>query len=141
MNGTATATGLNDMAAPHNPAPATITLMLNRSKIVINVNSFIYAHIFRNDVVPAKPHSRAEVMAGRPARLLAADVADKPRRTAPFPNGDVRNGLMPPEKHRIFNKNGRRQSRPRPLADGYREQHGKQSHSSRARRSARAGAV
>jgi hypothetical protein len=51
MNGTATAIGLNDMAAPHNPAPATITLMLNRSKIVINVNSFIRAHIFRNHVV------------------------------------------------------------------------------------------
>jgi hypothetical protein len=54
MNGTATATGLNDMAAPHNPTPATITLMLNRSKIVINVNSFIRAHIFPKSSGPRR---------------------------------------------------------------------------------------
>jgi len=46
ISGVAAVTGLSDMAAPHNPALTAITLMLNRSKIVINVNSFIRAHIF-----------------------------------------------------------------------------------------------
>jgi hypothetical protein len=98
MNGTATATGLNDMAAPHNPAPATITLMLNRSKIVINVNSFIRAHIFPKSWGPAEPRGATEVVAGRPARLLAADDDRKPRRTVPFPNGDVGRVYSPTRK-------------------------------------------
>jgi hypothetical protein len=44
ISGAAAASGHNAIAAPHNPALATI-LMLNRSKIAINVNSFIRAQI------------------------------------------------------------------------------------------------
>jgi hypothetical protein len=55
FSGTAAAIGLSDNAAPHTPAAAAITLRLNRSKIVINVNSFIRA--------PADPSGRS----GRPA--------------------------------------------------------------------------
>jgi hypothetical protein len=44
-NGTAAATGLNAIAAPHKPAPTAITLTLNRSKIVIDVDpSFALRH-------------------------------------------------------------------------------------------------
>jgi hypothetical protein len=51
------------MAAPHNPALA-IILMLNRSKIAINVNSFIRAQISTG---AAEPRSRSEVVSGRPS--------------------------------------------------------------------------
>src|SRR6478735_1842281 len=43
MSGAAAPSGLNAVAAAHNPALATIP-MLNRSKIVINVNSSPTAH-------------------------------------------------------------------------------------------------
>jgi hypothetical protein len=39
------------MAIPHNPAAAATTPMLNRSKIVIDVDSFIRAQAFRIQVV------------------------------------------------------------------------------------------
>jgi hypothetical protein len=39
------------MAIPHNPAAAATTLMLNRSKIVIDVDSFIRTQAFRVQVV------------------------------------------------------------------------------------------
>ena len=44
MSGAAAASGLNAMAAAHNPALAT-TFMLNRSVIFINVNSLIRAPV------------------------------------------------------------------------------------------------
>ena len=71
------------MAAPHNPA-LTITLKLNRSKIVINVNSS-----FRAGAVEA--HIRTEAVSLTTESIGSrADVEYEPRRTAPCPNGDVR---------------------------------------------------
>jgi hypothetical protein len=46
-SGTAATSGLNATATPHNPAPAATTLMLNRSKIVIDVEPFAYVQTFR----------------------------------------------------------------------------------------------
>jgi hypothetical protein len=89
ISGAAAASGLNAIAAPHNPALAT-NLTLNRPKIVININSFIRAQIFPQSNAAAEPHSRTEVVFRRPTQLLAVDVEHEPRRTAPFPNGDVR---------------------------------------------------
>jgi hypothetical protein len=44
MSGVAAAPGLNAIAAPHNPAPAT-TLIFKRPKTVINVGSFTHAQM------------------------------------------------------------------------------------------------
>jgi hypothetical protein len=74
------------MAAPHNPAPTANILMLNRSKIVINVNSFFRAQISPQSSCAAPPD---RVMPGPAASLLAAGVQREQRRTVPFPNGDV----------------------------------------------------
>jgi hypothetical protein len=43
-SGAAATPGLNATATPHNPATAPINPMLNRSKIVIDVDSFVHAH-------------------------------------------------------------------------------------------------
>jgi hypothetical protein len=51
ISGAAATPGLKAMATPHNPAAAATTLMLNRSKIVIDVDSFIHAQTFRIQVV------------------------------------------------------------------------------------------
>ncbi len=62
FNGAAIAAGLRASAAPHNPTPAT-TLMLNRSKVVIAVNSLFHAR-----ALPAHQHrcSRTGVAVRRP---------------------------------------------------------------------------
>jgi hypothetical protein len=44
MSGMAAASGLNAIAAPHKPAPAT-TVILKRPKTIINVGSFIHAQM------------------------------------------------------------------------------------------------
>jgi hypothetical protein len=49
ISGAAAASGLNAIAAPHNPALAT-TLMLNRSTIAISVDSFIRAQTFPQSI-------------------------------------------------------------------------------------------
>jgi hypothetical protein len=72
-------------------------LTLNRPKIVININSFFRAQIFPQSNAAVEPHSRTEVVFRRPTQLLAADVEHEPRRTAPFPNGDVQPALVPQE--------------------------------------------
>jgi hypothetical protein len=71
------------MAAPHNPA-LTITLKLNRSKIVINVNSSFRAGAVEAHIRPEAVSLTTESIGSR------ADVGYEPRRTAPCPNGDVR---------------------------------------------------
>src|SRR5271163_1200855 len=63
--------------------------MLNRSRIAINVNSFIRAQISPQSTGAAGPRGRTEVIRRRPTQLSAADVEHGPRRTAPCPNGDV----------------------------------------------------
>jgi hypothetical protein len=56
ISGAAAASGLNAIAAPHNPALAT-TLMLNRSMIAISVDSFFRAQIFPQSIGAAEPHA------------------------------------------------------------------------------------
>ena len=57
FNGAAAASGLSAIAAPHSPMPAT-TLMLNRSKAVIDVNSLSRSGISRTKMQPhARSHS------------------------------------------------------------------------------------
>jgi hypothetical protein len=51
ISGAAATSGLNAMATPHNPTPAATTPMLNRSKIVTDVDSFIRAQTFRIQVI------------------------------------------------------------------------------------------
>jgi hypothetical protein len=70
--------------------------MLNRSKIVINANSFYsrsHIHVVQQHRI-AVPKSYLDDR----GQLLAADVQHKARRTAPFPNGDVRPRLGPRER-------------------------------------------
>jgi hypothetical protein len=66
--------------------------MLNRSKIVIDVEPFI-----RAQTLQFKSRSGAACRTGvavkRPRQLSAADFDRAARRTAPFPNGDVRDDL------------------------------------------------
>jgi hypothetical protein len=65
--------------------------MLNRSKIAIAIDSSIRARTFRIQVVQQNrvPYqSRLYTTSS----IICVDIADRPRRTAPFPNGDV-----PPE--------------------------------------------
>jgi len=51
ISGAAATSALNATATPHNPAAAATTLMLNRSKTIIDVDSFIRAQTFRFQVV------------------------------------------------------------------------------------------
>jgi hypothetical protein len=51
VSGAATTCGLNATATPHNPAPAATILTLNRSKIVIDIDSFIHAQTFNIQVM------------------------------------------------------------------------------------------
>jgi hypothetical protein len=64
--------------------------MLNRSKIIIDVDSFIRSDI-RIQVVHWNriPKSRLDDRVNYQQQMSTR----APRRTAPFPNGDVRNGL------------------------------------------------
>src|SRR5208337_2886845 len=50
--------------------------------------------------------SRTEVVFRRPSQLSAAHVEHEPRRTAPFPNGDVRPALVPQEGRWSLKKDG-----------------------------------
>jgi hypothetical protein len=68
--------------------------MVNRSKIVIDVEPFIYARTFAFKRC-SKAACCIEVAVKRPRKLLAANVGRTPRRTAPFPNGDVRQPQTP----------------------------------------------
>jgi hypothetical protein len=45
----------------------------------------------------AEPHAVPQSRVRRPRQLSAANLGSAPRRTAPLPNGDVRNGLTPRE--------------------------------------------
>jgi hypothetical protein len=63
--------------------------MLNRSKIVIDVEPFIFAQTFRIQVMQ-QSRMPYRVAVKRPRQLSAANVGGTPRRTAPFPKGDVR---------------------------------------------------
>jgi hypothetical protein len=65
--------------------------MLNRSKTIIDVDSFIRAQTFRIQVVQWSriPKSRLDDRVNYQQQTSTR----APRRTAPFPNGDVRNGL------------------------------------------------
>jgi len=114
--------GHNAIAAPHNPALA-IILMLNRSKIAINVNSFIRAQISAGT---AEPCSRTDVVSGRPSPLVAERYEHASRRTASFPNGYVRPVLVPEKGGCHAGGTGqgtrRRQSLPR---QGYRFRNGR----------------
>ena len=47
ISGAAATAGLNAIATPNNPAPTATTPMLNRSKIVTDVDSFIRAQTFK----------------------------------------------------------------------------------------------
>jgi hypothetical protein len=73
--------------------------MLNRSTIAISVNSPLFTlSYFRKSIGAAGPPSRTEVVFSRPGQLSAANTRHEPRRTAPFPNGDVTTGsrIEPP---------------------------------------------
>jgi hypothetical protein len=63
--------------------------MLNRSKIVTDVDSFIRAHL-RSDIPQsngaAEPHPVPKSRVERPRQLLAAHVEHAPHRTEPFPS-------------------------------------------------------
>jgi hypothetical protein len=65
--------------------------MLNRSKIIIDVDSFIHAQTFRIQVVHWNriPKSRLDDRVNYQQQTSTR----APRRTAPFPNGDVRKDL------------------------------------------------
>jgi hypothetical protein len=65
--------------------------MLNRSNIVIDVEPFFCSDI-PHSLDAAQPHARTEVAVKRPRQLSAANAGRAPRRTAPFPNGDVGDG-------------------------------------------------
>lgn len=90
MNGTAAACGLNAMATLHNPVPATTTVMLNRSKIVIDIDSFIRTRTFRISSDAARPHAVPKSLLDDRVNYQQPTLTRAPRRTAPFPNGDVR---------------------------------------------------
>ncbi len=92
ISGAAATSGLSATATPHNPAAAATTLMLNRSKTLIDVDSFIRAQTPRIKWC-SRTKCRTEVAVRRPRQLSAANVDHAPRLTAPFPNGDVRHGL------------------------------------------------
>jgi hypothetical protein len=51
ISGAAATSGLNAKAAPHNPAPTATSPMLTRSKILIDVDSFIRTQTFRLSVM------------------------------------------------------------------------------------------
>ena len=81
--------GPKAMAAPQNPTPAAITLTLNRSKIVIDVDSpsFPLGHS------PCTWCSRTmlhQLCLLRLRQLLTGTAEAATRRTGLFPNGDVR---------------------------------------------------
>jgi len=88
ISGAAAASGLNANAAPHNPALAT-TLMLNRSTIAISVDSFIRAQISPQSIGAAEPHAVPKSCLDDRANCQQPMWNTSPRRTPPFPNGDV----------------------------------------------------
>jgi hypothetical protein len=57
ISGAAATSGLNAKAAPHNPAPTATSPMLARSKILIDVDSFIRTQTFRLFSDAAEPHA------------------------------------------------------------------------------------
>src|SRR6185312_12192686 len=68
--------------------------MLNRSKLVIDVEPFIFPQTFAF-MSCSKAACRTEVAVKRPRQLISANVGGTPRRTASFPNGDVRQPQTP----------------------------------------------
>jgi hypothetical protein len=68
--------------------------MLNRSKLVIDVEPFIFPQTFAF-MSCSKAACRTEVAVKRPRQLSAANAGGTPRRTASFPNGDVRQPQTP----------------------------------------------
>jgi hypothetical protein len=63
--------------------------MLNRSKVIIDVDSFIRSDIPHSSDA-AEPHAVPKSRLDDRVKLSAANVDHAPRRTAPFPNGDLR---------------------------------------------------
>jgi hypothetical protein len=68
--------------------------MLNRSKLVIDVEPFIFPQTFAF-MSCSKAACGTEVAVKRPRQLSAANAGGTPRRTASFPNGDVRQPQTP----------------------------------------------
>jgi hypothetical protein len=93
--------GLKHKAAPHNPAPAATNLMLNRSKIVIDVDTPSFPLETSPFEVVQQNLCRTDFVL-RPRQLLTPAAKRATRRTGLFPNGDVGQVCTPMPGYRTF---------------------------------------